>query len=145
MSGYTRTYPHIKFAKGDPMNNDAMRHFEIPTDMRTMAEKNVEQARVAFNTFISAAQDAVSQFEGQAKVTQAGVKDISTKALGYAERNVAATFAFADKLVHAKDPQEFFRLQTEFVQAQMKEFAEQAKEIGEMTTKLAMKATPPKP
>ena len=126
------------------MDKDAMRHFEIPADMRAMAEKSVEQARVAFNTFMTAAQEAVSTFEGQAKAAQAGAKDMSEKALGYAERNVANTFAFANRIVHAKDAQEFIRLQTEFVQAQMKEFAEQAKELGESAAKMAMKSVPPK-
>ena len=46
------------------MDKDAMRQFEIPADMRAMAEKSVEQARVAFNTFMTAAQDAAAQFEG---------------------------------------------------------------------------------
>jgi len=127
------------------MDKDAMRHFEIPADLRAMAEKSVEQARVAFNTFMTAAQEAVAQFEGQAKAAQAGAKDISEKALGYAERNVANTFAFADKLVHAKDAQEFIRLQTEFIQAQMKELAEQAKDLGESASRMAMKSVPPKP
>jgi len=127
------------------MDKDAMRHFEIPADMRAMAEKSVEQARVAFNTFMTAAQEAMSTFEGQAKAAQAGAKDMSEKALGYAERNVANTFAFADRIVHAKDAQEFIRLQTEFVQAQMKELAEQAKELGESAAKMAMKSVPPKP
>jgi phasin len=126
------------------MDKDAMRQFEIPADMRAMAEKSVEQARVAFNTFMTAAQDAAAQFEGHAKAAQAGAKDISEKALGYAERNVANTFAFVEKLVHARDAQEFIRLQTEFVQTQMKELAEQAKVLGESATKIAMKSVPPK-
>src|ERR1700681_703225 len=124
------------------MDKDAMPHFEIPADMRAMAEKSVAQARVAFNAFMTAAQEAVANFEGQAKAARAGAKDISEKAIGYAERNVANTFAFADRLVRAKDAQEFIRLQTEFVQAQMKELAAQAKELGESATKMAMK--PPK-
>jgi phasin len=127
------------------MDKDAMRHFEIPADMRAMAEKSVEQARVAFNTFMTAAQEAMATFEGQAKAAQAGAKDMSEKALGYAERNVANTFAFADRIVRAKDAQEFIRLQTEFVQAQMKELAEQAKELGESAARMAMKSVPPKP
>jgi len=126
------------------MDKDAMRQFEIPADIRAMAEKSVEQARVAFNTFMTAAQDAAAQFEGHAKAAQAGAKDISEKALGYAERNVANTFAFAEKLVHARDPQEFIRLQTEFIQTQMKELAEQAKVLGESATKIAMKSVPSK-
>jgi len=127
------------------MDKDAMRHFEIPADMRAMAEKSVDQARVAFNTFMTAAQEAMATFEGQAKAAQAGAKDMSEKALGYAERNVANTFEFADRVVRAKDAQEFIRLQTEFVQAQMKELAEQAKELGESAAKMAMKSVPPKP
>ena len=126
------------------MDKDAMPHFEIPADMRAMAEKSVEQARIAFNTFMTAAQEAVATFEGQTKAAQAGARDLSEKALGYAERNVANTLAFADRLVHAKDAQEFIRLQTEFIQAQLKELGAQAKELGESATKMAMKAGPPK-
>jgi phasin family protein len=88
--------------------------------------------------------DAMRHFEIPTKAAQAGVKDISDKALGYAERNVANTFAFADRIVRAKDAQEFIRLQTEFVQAQMKELAEQAKDLGESAAKIAMKSVPPK-
>ena len=126
------------------MNKDATGQFDIPADMRAMAEKSVEQARVAFNTFMTAAQEAVATFEGQAKATQAGAKDIGEKALSYAERNVANTFAFADRIVRAKDAQEFIRLQTDFIQAQMKELAEQAKDLGESAAKIAMKSAPPK-
>jgi phasin len=125
------------------MDKDAMPNFEIPADMRSMAEKSVEQARTAFNTFMAAAQEAAATFEGQAKAAQAGAKDIGEKAMGYAERNVANTFAFANRLVHAKDSQDFIRLQTEFVQAQMKELAEQAKDLAEHAAK-AMKSMPPK-
>jgi len=127
------------------MDKDATRQFEIPAEMRAIAEKSVEQARVAFNTFMTAAQDAVAQFEGQTKAAQAGAKDIGQKALGYAERNIANTFAFADRIVRAKDAQEFIRLQTEFVQAQIKELAEQAKDLGETAGKAAMKSVPTKP
>ena len=122
------------------MDKDEM-SFEIPADMRAMAEKSVEQARSAFNTFMSAAQQAAANFEGQAKAAQAGAKDIGEKAMGYAERNVANTFDFASRLVHAKDSQDFIRLQTEFIQAQMKELTEQAKDLAEHAAK-AMKSMP---
>jgi phasin len=123
---------------------DGIPHFEVPAELRAMTEKSMEQARVAFNTFMTAAQQAITHFEGQAKVAQAGAKDVSEKAMSYAERNVANTFAFADRLVHAKDIQQVIALQTEFVQAQMKELAEQAKELGEAASKIAMKSVPPK-
>lgn len=127
-----------------PMDKDPMRQFEVPADMRAMAEKSVEQARVAFNSFLGAAQQAMTSFEGQTQAAQAGAKDIGEKALSYAERNVANTFAFASRVVHAKDPQEFIRLQTEFVQNQIKELSEQAKDLSEAAAKAAMKSIPPK-
>jgi phasin len=122
-------------------NKGGIHHFEVPPDLRAATEKSIEQARAAFNKFISAAQQAMSEFEGHAKAMQAGAKDVSEKAMSYAERNVANTFAFADRLVHAKDIQQVIVLQTEFVQAQMKELAAQSKELGEAT----LKYKPPKP
>jgi len=127
------------------MDNDATRQFEIPAEMRAMAEKSVEQARATFGTVMGAFQDAMRTFEGQARATQAGAKDVSEKALGYAERNITNTFALVDRLVQAKDPQEFIRLQIEFIETQMKELGEQAKELGEAAAKMAMKSVPPKP
>ena len=41
--------------------------FEVPPEMRAFAEKSVEQARQAFDGFISAAQQAMSAFEGHAE------------------------------------------------------------------------------
>ena len=38
--------------------------FELPPDMKVFAEKSVEQAKQAFEGFISAANKAVSTFEG---------------------------------------------------------------------------------
>jgi len=118
-------------------------HFEVPAELRTMTETSIEQARVAFNTFMSAAQQAVSRLEGQTKAVQASAKDVSEKAMRYAERNVASTFAFADRLVSAKDVKQVIALQTEFIQVQMKELAEQAKELGETASKITMKSVQP--
>ena len=123
---------------------DGIPHFEVPPELRAMSEKSMEQARVAFNTLMSSAQQALSHFEGQAKVMQASAKDVSEKAMGYAERNVANAFAYADRLVHAKDIQQVVALQTEFIQAQMKELAAQVKELGEAASKIATKSIPPK-
>ncbi|KAF0127814.1 MAG: phasin family protein, partial [Methylocystaceae bacterium] len=44
--------------------------------------------------------------------------------------NVNAAFDLAQKLVHAKDPQEVFKLQSEFVQAQLRAIQEQTTELG---------------
>jgi phasin len=122
------------------MAKDTTPQFEIPAEMRALAEQSVEQARLAFDKFISAAHDAVHTFEGRAKTARAGAKDVSEKAMAYAEENVNNAFAFAQKVVRAKDMNDLMLLQAEFVKTQMQALSEQAKELGETATKHAMGA-----
>jgi phasin len=120
------------------MAQETSPQFGIPPEMRAMAEQSVEQAKSAFNSFLAAAHEAMATFEGHAKVAQAGAKGVGDKAMSYAERNVAATFEFAQKLMRANDIQDFVRLQTEFVQSQVEALTEQAKELGEAAAKASM-------
>jgi phasin len=122
------------------MAKETMPPFEIPTEMRAFAEQSVEQAKLAFDKFIAAAHDAVNTFEGRAKTAQAGAKDVSEQAMAYAEENVSNAFAFAQKVVRAKDVNELMQLQSEFIKVQMQTLSEQAKELGQTATKHAMGA-----
>jgi hypothetical protein len=54
---------------------------------------------------------------------------------------MAASFAFAQKLAHARDVEEVMRLQADFVKAQMQAFTEQAKELGASFTQTASDPT----
>jgi len=118
--------------------------FEIPKEMRAMAEASFEQARKAFETFIGSAQQTAEMFGGRGDATRASAKDISAKAIAFAEKNVQASLTYAQQLVHAKDLTEVMRLHTEYVQAQMRALAEQASEMGQTVTRAAMDAAKPK-
>ncbi|MGE0037557.1 MAG: phasin [Xanthobacteraceae bacterium] len=118
--------------------------FELPTDMKAFAEKSVEQARQAFDGFISAAHQAVSTLEGQSETARQSAKDVTTKAMTFAQKNVASSFEFMQKLVQAKDFQEVLKLQTDYVKTQMQVLTEQAKELGGSTAKAAKDATTPR-
>jgi hypothetical protein len=48
----------------------------------------------------------------------------------YLERQVAANCDFVERLLHAKDFQEAFRIQVEYFQSQLKAAAEDANQIG---------------
>jgi phasin len=113
------------------MQKEPFGRFEIPPEMRSVAEQSVVQARHAFESFMDAAQKAAAKLEEQASVVQAGAKGTSEKIVGYAERNIAASFDFAQRLARAKDVQEIAKLQQEFVQAQMKALTEQAQDLGQ--------------
>lgn len=118
------------------MANESSMKFEIPAEMRAMAEKSVEQARQAFDTFVSAAQHAVTTAENQAKEAQSGVREAGQLAMRFAERNIASSFEFAQKLVRAKDAQEVMALHAEYAKSQMATLSEQAKELGETAKKM---------
>ena len=60
--------------------------------------------------------------------------------LSNATQNVTAVFAFVQKLSRAKNFDEVVKIQTEFMEAQMKSFNEQAKILGEIYTKAARDA-----
>ena len=111
--------------------------FQIPPEMRAIAEKSVEQAKQAVEGFISAAQRTASALEGQAETARKGAKDVGGKAMGFVEQNIATSFDFAQKLVRAKDVQEMLELQASFVRTQMQALSEQAKELGQSTGKMA--------
>jgi phasin len=116
-------------------------NFEVPPEMRVFAEKSVEQARQAFEGFISAAHRTVSAFEGQAETTRKGAKELGEKAMAFAERNITSSFEFAQKLVRAKDIDEILKLQADYIKTEMEVLAEQAKELGERTSRAAKDAT----
>jgi phasin len=111
--------------------------YEIPAEMRDFAEKSVDQAKKAFDGFMTAAYKAAGTMEGSTDIVHTGAKDIGRKALTYAEQNVAAALDFAGRLVNAKDPQEVLQLQSEFIRAQLQTFAEQAKDIGSTAGRVA--------
>ena len=114
--------------------------FEIPNEMRAVAERSIEQAKLAFNNYMQAAREAVSTFEQWVKASQVGAQGISKKATSFAERNVLSAFEFAEKIVQAKDIQELIRMQAEFVQSQIQVLSEQVKDLGETATKAAMES-----
>ena len=126
------------------MEQNGREPFEIPKEMRSMAEASFDQARKAFENFLSSAQQTASQIEGKGANVRASAKDISTKAVAFAEKNVAASLDYAQQLLHAKDLSEVMRLHSEYVQGQMKSLAEQASEMGQLVSRAAMDAAKPK-
>jgi phasin len=114
--------------------------FEVPPELRTFAERSVEQARQAFDGFISAAHHAMSAFEGQAETARKGARDVTEKAMTFAERNMTSAFAFAHDLIRARDLQEVLRLQADYIRHQMEALTEQARDLGESASKAAKDA-----
>ena len=115
------------------MSKNTMQPFEITAEVQAVAERSVEQAKLAFNSYMHTAQEAISAFDQWVRVSQAGVQGISKKAMKFAQRNVLSAFDFAQKIVivQAKDIEDLVRMQAEYVQSQMRVVSEQMKDLGE--------------
>jgi phasin len=124
----------------DPMKAFDIKAFEVPAEMRKLAEQSVEQARQAFDGFMSAANNAVSDMETRANTARSGAMDVGARAMSFAQRNITSSFDLAQRLVRAKDVQEVMKLQTEYIQSQIEALNTQAKELGEAATKMAGEA-----
>lgn len=126
------------------MSDDERDPFAIPKDMRTMAEASFEQARRAFDKFMENARTTAGDIEDRRETVRAGAKEIGSKAVAYAEKNVQASLDYAQSLLKAKDLPEVMKLHNEYAQSQMRSLAEQASEMGQIVSRAAMDAAKPK-
>ena len=110
--------------------------YELPAELRAMAERGVEQAKSAFDKYMQATHEALSAIDQWFKASQAGAHDIGTKAITFAQRNVQSAFEFARNIAQAQNLEEVIKRQTEYVRSQILVLGEQAKQLGETAAKL---------
>jgi len=101
-----------------------------PFPLSEMMTQGFEQTRKAMESYLDFVKKNV-------KATPWLGTDLTKKMKTFTEQNIAAASEFAQKASSAKDFQDFWRIQTEFMQAQGKAFAEQTKELAESATKSA--------
>jgi len=102
-------------------------------------ERTVEQMLGAVDNYFNFLQKTISSYPS-------GGTDLGEKLKSYALQNIAAMHEFVRKLSRAGDFYDIARIQTEFMQAQMSAFGEQAKNLGEASSKAvtdAMKTRTP--
>ena len=118
--------------------------FEIPEQVRDLAEKNVEQARAAYDQFMGAMTQAVDMWSKAMPANEmtSAFKAVQELATSFAKQNAAAGFALASELAKAKDIQEVFALQSRHAQAQMQAYARQAQELGQLMAQSAQNIQP---
>jgi|SRR4051794_35076074 len=126
-------------------------NFQVPEEMRRMAEQSVTQTRQALESFLQAARRTAESMEQTADTLQTGSKDMAQRTFSAAEQNLRTTLDYAERFVRAKDLQEAAQIQSEFVrtqaeamQAQMKEFGAAAQSAMGQATDQAASATPTK-
>ena len=115
--------------------------FEIPQQMRDLADQNIKQAHAAYEQLTAFVTKAVEAWMGAMPSPMAtGFKDVQDRAAEIAKKNADSAFALVEKIAKAQNFQEVLTLQTQFAQDQMKAFTTQTQElyklIGETVQKL---------
>ena len=110
--------------------------FEIPQELRQLAEENVERARQLYLQFMNGVEHAMSVWSAsRSDAIMPGFDDVRERAAKFAKENADAAFKLAKEVANAKDLQELLSLQSRYVQSQMQWYAEQTQEFGELMVK----------
>ena len=116
-------------------------NFQVPEEMRNMAERSLTQTRQALESFLGAARRTAETMEQTADTAQAGARDMARRTLSSAEQNLKTSLDYAERLVRAKDLQEAARIQSEFVRSQAEAMQAQMREIGSVAQSAMGRAT----
>jgi phasin len=116
--------------------------FEIPEAVRELAERNVDQARSAYNQFMDMARQVQETLAKSQGAMASGAMELQSRVAKFAEENIQASFAFAFDLARARDLKEYLEIQQRYAQKQMQTYALQAQELGKLLSEAAQKAQP---
>jgi phasin len=122
------------------MNNPA--NIEVPETFRKLAEQNVSQARKAYEQFMTMARQAQDMMNQSSGAMTDAAREVQSKALGYAEKNMEAGFAFVGELARSKDLKDFLEIQSKHTQKSMQTYKEQAEELGRLIAEASKKSRP---
>jgi hypothetical protein len=114
--------------------------FEIPTTVREIAERNVEQTRAAYAQFMEMARQAQEMMAKSSDAMATSAREVQARALRYAQENMEASFAFAGELARARDLKEFLEVQQRYAQKQAVTYTQQAQELGRLMADAAQMA-----
>ena len=105
---------------------------EVPSSIRDLAEKSVEQAKGAVTTLLEAARKTAEGVQSTTKTADIPAGQAVSRGFGFAQQNISAIFDFAQQLVRAPDLKEAAKLQADFVREQAEIMGKQVEELKEL-------------
>ena len=117
--------------------------FEVPEQVRAFAEKGVSQARDNYAKFKDAAEAHNGAIEAVFTSVNKGASAYSAKVVEFFKANSSSSLDFAQELFGVKSPAEAYELWTTHSRKQVETLAAQAKELGELTQKVAAETVEP--
>jgi len=117
--------------------------FEVPEQMRAFAEKGVSQARENYAKFKDAAETHNGTVEAVFTSASKGASAYTAKLVEFMKANSSAQLDFAQQLFGAKSPSEALELWTGHTRKQFETLQSQAKELVELTQRVAAETAEP--
>ena len=117
--------------------------FEVPEQMRALAEKGVSQARDSYAKFKDAAETHNGTMEAVFTSASKGASAYSAKLVEFIKANTTSSLDFAQELLSVKSPAEALELWTSQTRKQFETLTAQAKELAELGQKVAAETVEP--
>ena len=117
--------------------------FEVPEQMRAFAEKGVSQARDSYAKFKDAAETHNGTMEAVFTNASKGASTYSAKLVEFMKANTTTSLDFAQELFGVKSPSEALELWTSHTRKQLETMSVQAKELAELSQKVATETVEP--
>jgi len=129
-------------ANTDPFSASVI-PFEVPEQMRALAEKGVSQCRDNYAKFKDAAETQNGTIEAVFSVFSSGAKEYSAKLMEMMKETATANLDFAQALVGVKTPAEAMELWSSHARKQFETFTAHTKELAELSQKVAADSAEP--
>ncbi len=117
--------------------------FEVPEQVRAFAEKGVSQARDSYAKFKEAAETHNGTVEAVFTCANKGASEYSAKLMEIMKANTTSALDFAHQLFGVKSPTEAMELWTSQTKKQFETLTAQAKELAELSQKVASETAEP--
>lgn len=117
--------------------------FQVPEQMRAFAEKGVSQARDNYARFKEAAESHNGTIEAVFASFSRGASEYSARVMEFVKANTSTSLDFAQDLLGARSPLEVLELWTNHNRKQFETLSAQAKELAELTQRVAAETTQP--
>ena len=116
--------------------------FEIPEQMRKMAEQSVDQARNTYGQFMDAMLNAQNMWLSSMPANAAtdSFKEVQTLGVKFARENSDAALNMASELSKAKDFTEVLSIQGQYAQKQMQTLTTQGQQMAQAMASMAQRS-----
>ena len=124
------------------MASDAFMKPEIPEALRELMKMSIEQARRAFEAFVSTSEKTWKSLENSSPSGRASLYALNAKIAEITRLNAEANFALAMKLAESRNVSQAMQLQSQHVRKQMETFVHQLEEMRDLTAQIIQEANP---